>query len=170
MPLKITDTSVLPPDALFLCDDNFYDLVAKVAGTTEAKLLEIQGIRSVYSFLCTEDVFEILTISCSALNIIKKSFCFEADDKSFIVKPGCRSNIRYLYQLLHQKHEEHLKQAANKSKLNRSLMSQNQNIVTGNTQDSIQSRWTLSQANSTTTSNKFVPSFRFQSISRDFAH
>ena len=170
MPLKIADTSVLPPDALFFCDDDFYDLVAKVAGTIEAKLLEIQGVRSVYSFLCTEDVFEILTISCSALNIIKKSVCSEVDDKSFIVKPSCRSNIRYLYQLLHQKHEAHLKQTASKSKRNRLLMSQNENIVTGNTQDSIQSRSTFSQANSTTTSSTFVSNFRFQSISEDFAH
>ena len=27
-----------------------------------------------------------------------------------MVKPGCRSSVRYLYQLLQQKHEEHMKQ------------------------------------------------------------
>ncbi|CAF3040302.1 unnamed protein product [Rotaria sp. Silwood2] len=115
MPLQALDTSILPSDALSFYDNSFYDLVKNIAGTTEAKLLEIQGIRSVYSFLHTDDIFEILTIKCSALNDIKASICLEADDKTFIVKPGYRSNIRYLYKLLHQKHEEHLKEMSNNS-------------------------------------------------------
>lgn len=146
MPLQTLDTSILPVGALSFYDDVFYDLVKNIAGTAEAKLLETQGIRSVYSFLNTEDVFEILKISCSALNIIKKSVCFEADDKSFIIKPGCRSNIRYLYQLLQQKHEEHLKEISSKSTRNKQLMQQkNMNSVIDNTQDSIQSRSTSQQ-------------------------
>jgi hypothetical protein len=72
MPLQTLDTSILPSDALSLYDDSFHNLVENIAGRAEAKLLEIQGIRSVYSFLHTEDVFEIFRISCSALNIIKK--------------------------------------------------------------------------------------------------
>ena len=44
------DTSVLPVDALSFYDDKFYKMVEVVAGTAEAKLLEVQGIRSVYSF------------------------------------------------------------------------------------------------------------------------
>ena len=94
MPLRALDTSILPPDALSFYDDNFYNLVKNIAGTIEAKLLEIQGIRSVYSFLHTDDIFEILTIQCSALNDIKTTVCLEADDKTFIIKPGYRGNIR----------------------------------------------------------------------------
>ena len=155
MPLQTLDTSILPFDTLSFYDDKFYDLAEKIAGTDEAKLLEIQGIRSVYSFLNTEDVFEILTVSCSALKVIKKSVCFEADDKSFLVKPGCRSNIRYLYQLLYQKHEEHLKEISKKSKHNKPLMSQQHgDSIIYNTQDSIQSNSTsYSQQNYTTPSS-----------------
>ena len=113
------DTSVLPSDVLTLYDDAFYRMVEVIAGSLEAKLLEAQGIRSVYSFLNTDDVFHILSIQCSALNNIKKSICLEADDNTFIVKPGCRSNVRYLYQLLFQKHEERLKRTTHKFKGNK---------------------------------------------------
>lgn len=116
-PLSV-DISVLPNDVLSFYDDTFYRMVAIIAGPTEAKLLEAQGIRSVYSFLNTEDVFDILSISCTALKDIKKSICLIADDDTFIVKPGCRSNIRYLYQLLHQKHEENLKKIKQKPRRN----------------------------------------------------
>jgi hypothetical protein len=147
MPLQTIslDTSVLPADALSYYDDTFYQIVEEIAGLAEAKLLEVQGVRSVYSFLNIEDVFDILSISCSALNDIKKSVCFEAYDNSFIVKPGCRSNVRYMYHLLHQKHEEHLKHISIKSKRNKQPMSLlNTNIVIGNTQDPVQPASTLS--------------------------
>jgi hypothetical protein len=62
MPLQALDTSILPLDALSFYDNSFYDLVKNIAGTIEAELLEFQGIRSVYSFLHTDDIFEILTL------------------------------------------------------------------------------------------------------------
>ncbi|CAF2900819.1 unnamed protein product [Rotaria sp. Silwood2] len=110
------DTSILPDDILSFCDEDFYKVVEKIAGSAEATLLQIQGIRSVYSFLNIEDVFAVLSISCSALNDIKRLVCFEADDHTYTVKPGCRANIRYLYQLLYQKHEVHLKEQTLKYK------------------------------------------------------
>jgi hypothetical protein len=123
MPSKMLsfDTSVLPKDVLSFYDDNFYLVAQQIAGAAEAKLLEIQGIRSVYSFLNTDDVFDILSISCSALSSIRKSICLEADDSTFMVKPGCRSSIRYLHQLLIQKHEENLKAVAKKPKRNKNI-------------------------------------------------
>ena len=141
MPVQnlLLDTSVLPTDALFFYDDDFYQVVGKIAGLDEAKLLKAQGVRSVYSFLNMENVFDILSISCSALNDIKKLICFQADDKSFMVKPGCRSNIRYLYQLLNQKHEEYLKQISIESKRNKQSMLQvNTTITVSNTQQPAQ--------------------------------
>ena len=141
----LLDTSVLPADALFYYDDDFYQMVGKIAGLAEAKLLEAQGVRSVYSFLNMEDVFDILSLSCSALNDIKNLICLQANDKSFMVKPGCRSNIRYLYQLLNQKHEEHLKYISIKSKRNKQSMLQvNTNITISNTQQPVQPASTLS--------------------------
>ncbi|CAM4825553.1 unnamed protein product [Rotaria magnacalcarata] len=115
----ILDTSILPTDILSFSDDHFYRVVEKIAGSAEANLLEVQGIRSVYSFLHTEDVFSILSLSCSALRDIKRLICFEADDLSYMIKPGCRGSIRYLYKLLHQKHEEHQKNITLKFKRNK---------------------------------------------------
>lgn len=100
------DTSILAFDVLSFYDDRFYQLVRTIAGGAEANLLEMQGIRSVYSFLNTEDVFEILSIQCAALNNVKKLVCLEKIDKTFTVKPGYRSSVRYLSQLLNRRHEE----------------------------------------------------------------
>jgi hypothetical protein len=84
MPFQIlfVDTSVLPTDVLSLYDNNFYQMVETIAGPAEAQLLEVQGIRGVYSFLNTEDVFDILSIKCSALNNIKKLICLEGENNT----------------------------------------------------------------------------------------
>ncbi|CAF1092484.1 unnamed protein product, partial [Adineta steineri] len=136
-------------------DDNFYQLVEKIAGPGEAKLLEVQGIRSVYSFFNIEDVFNILSFTCSAIKEIKKLICLEDEDKNYMVKPGCRSNIRYLYQLLYQKHEEHLKEITPKSKRNKQSQLHQSNSTTMNlSQDSSQDTSILSNhQQSTTTPN-----------------
>jgi hypothetical protein len=147
MPFQIfsVDTSILPDNVLNLVDDAFYKVVEVVAGPIEAKLLEIQGIRSVYSFLNTDDTFGILTFKCSTLSNIKKSICFEIDDNddnTIMIKPGCRSNIRYLHQLLSQKHDEHMKKY--KYKYNGYKQSQSINNTT-----SLNLSQNLSQASST---------------------
>ncbi|CAF2695401.1 unnamed protein product [Rotaria sp. Silwood2] len=103
------DISVLPPDVLSLYDEPFYELVGKLAGPVEAKLLEVQGIRSAYSLLHTENVFDILKHECKALDEIKKDACLRLDDNRYVVKPECESNIRYFTQLLNLKNQEHLK-------------------------------------------------------------
>ena len=97
-----------------------------MAGPGEAKLLQAQGIRSVYSLLSAEDVFAILSIPCQALRNARSMVCLEADDKTLIVKPGCRSKIAYLCQLLRQKHEEHMKEIGSKSKRGKQSPSQPQ--------------------------------------------
>ncbi|CAF4681411.1 unnamed protein product, partial [Rotaria sp. Silwood2] len=81
----------------------------KLAGPMEAKLLEIQGIRSAYSLVNTEDIFDILKYESKASDDIRKNICLLVDDNRYIVKPGCKSNLRYLTQLLIFKNEEHLK-------------------------------------------------------------
>ena len=64
------DITVLPADVLSLNDGPFYELVTKLSGPMEAKFLEIQGIRSVYSLINSEDVFDILKYECKALEDI----------------------------------------------------------------------------------------------------
>ena len=87
----IINTSVLLADVLSFHDDSFYQMGRIIVGASEATLLTVQRSRSVNSFLNTENVFDIFTIQCSALNSIKRSICLEADDHTFMVKPGCRS-------------------------------------------------------------------------------
>ncbi|CAF1468432.1 unnamed protein product [Rotaria magnacalcarata] len=96
-------------DLLSFCDDLFYNLAEKIAGLAEVKLFELQDIRSVYSLLNTEDVFGILSVLCSELRDIRRLVCFEADNYTYTVKPGCHGSIRYLYKLLQREHEEHQK-------------------------------------------------------------
>lgn len=153
MPFQIfsVDTSVLPDNVLSLVDDAFYKMVEVVAAPVEAKLLEVQGIRGVYSFLNTEDVFDILTLKCSTLINIKKLICFKIDDavdSTAIIKPGCRSNIRYLHQLLSQRHGEHMKQNKYKSSGNK------QSQLTKNNDTSLNLSQDLSQASSTSTTQQ----------------
>ena len=116
----------------------FRDGTRRVAGPGEAELLRAQGIRSVYSFLSTDDVFAILSIPCQAWRGVRKSICLEADDQSFIVKPGARSNIRYLFQLLLQRHEEQLKHFHLSSKRIKSYSQSNSIANTTASQDSTQ--------------------------------
>ncbi|CAF3833034.1 unnamed protein product [Rotaria sp. Silwood1] len=153
MPFQIfsVDTSVLPDNVLLLVDDAFYKMVEVVAGPAEAQLLEFQGIRGVYSFLNTDDVFGILALKCSTLTNIKKLICFEIDDgdvNTAIIKPGCRSNIRYLHQLLSQRHDEHMKQNKYKSSGNK------QSQLTKNNDTSLNLSQDLSQASSTSTTQQ----------------
>ena len=58
------DITVLPPDVLLLCDEPFYELVRKLAGPIEAKLLQVQGVRSAYSLMFIDDIFDILKYQC----------------------------------------------------------------------------------------------------------
>ncbi|CAF2756206.1 unnamed protein product [Rotaria sp. Silwood2] len=103
------DLTILPGDVLSLYGEPFYELVRKLAGPGEAKLLEIQGIRSAYSLINTEDIFDILNYPCKALNEVKTSICLLLDDNRYIIKAGCKSNLRYLIQLFTLKNQEHLK-------------------------------------------------------------
>ena len=83
------DTSVFSTDVMSFHDDSF----CRLAGMSEVILLKVQGTRFVYSFLNTEDVFDILTIQCCALNNIRRVICLETADHTFIMKLGCRSII-----------------------------------------------------------------------------
>nr|ACD54738.1 unknown [Adineta vaga] len=103
------DITILPPDVLSLCDEPFYELVSKLAGPVEAKLLQVQGVRSVYSLLFIDDIFDILKYQCKELDEIKKKVCLRSDDNQQIIKPGCKSNLKYFTQLLRLKNQEHMK-------------------------------------------------------------
>ncbi|CAF2086107.1 unnamed protein product [Rotaria magnacalcarata] len=73
--------------------------------------------------------------SDASLNDIKRLACLKADDDTYIVKPGCRASMQYLYQLLEQKHEEILKVNRVKFKQNKQSKSPN---ISENNHDSVQ--------------------------------
>lgn len=156
MSIQLTslDTSILPIDVLSFYDKHFYDLVAKIVGAGVAKLFEIQGIRSVYSFLNIVDVFAILELSCPALEDIRSSISLEAADHTFIVQPGFRSGVEYLRQLLKQKHEENLTEITKKSRRRKQNAQTNDNSSKNLSQDISQDAATVSnlQCNVTSTS------------------
>ncbi|CAF4612287.1 unnamed protein product [Didymodactylos carnosus] len=112
MPLKTVpvDTSILPEDVLSYSDDKFFDLVRMLAGNDEGELLEVQATHSVQSLLhSATDPFDILELDCPALQPIKQKMLFHLNDGSVFVKPGNRSNMQYLIEVLKKKAEEQSK-------------------------------------------------------------
>jgi hypothetical protein len=156
------DISVLPDDVFSLYDEKFYEIVKQFAGPDEAKLLEIQGIRSVYSFLFTENLFEIFELPCRAIADIKKNMCLLLENKTYMIKQGCKSNLRYLTKLLNSKNEEHLKKVASKTKLKRQQLqpvtSTTTNVTSSNTslQSSSASSMPVQLTQTTATSGAIV--------------
>ncbi|CAF1543700.1 unnamed protein product, partial [Rotaria sordida] len=106
----IVDTSVLPTDALTYTDEQFFHLVRNLCGNSSVNLLEILCIRSVQSFLLTDtkDIFSVINFDCDQLEDIKREICFQLQDKSYIIKPGVESSIKYLKELLLTKNNEHI--------------------------------------------------------------
>ncbi|CAF1549036.1 unnamed protein product [Adineta ricciae] len=71
------DTSILPTDVLSLCDGPFYEIVQKIAGEGEAKLLQVQGIRTIntvdLSSFASFAVYSLLSFFALYFSSLKKS-------------------------------------------------------------------------------------------------
>jgi hypothetical protein len=153
------DITVLPPDVLVLCDEPFYELVHKLAGPAEAKLLQVQGVRSAYSLLYIEDIFDVLKYQSKELNEVKKNACLRLDDDQYIVKPGCKSNLKYFTQLLRLKNQEHLKSIGVRTK-SKHISNDNDNSNISILQSSAQVLPESSPiSQDTTTTSKYMKSF-----------
>ncbi|CAF3009036.1 unnamed protein product [Rotaria sp. Silwood2] len=112
----IVDTRILPSDVLTYTDEKFYEFVHSLCGDTPVELLKVLCIRSVQLLLMTDtkDIFSVMNLDCVQLEDIKKKTCFQLQDKSFVIKPGVESSIKYLKELLLAKNNEHLKQLTTK--------------------------------------------------------
>ncbi|CAF3407039.1 unnamed protein product [Rotaria sp. Silwood2] len=99
------DLTILPDDVLSLYGEPFYELVR---------------IRSAYSLINTEDIFDILNYPCKTLNDVKTSICLLLDDNRYIIKAGCKINLQYLIQLFTLKNQEHLKTMGTRMKSKKS--------------------------------------------------
>ncbi|CAF3925720.1 unnamed protein product [Rotaria sp. Silwood1] len=110
-------TNVLPPDVLSLMDNQFYDLIRELTSSNEAEILKLQHINNVNAFLLTKNPLELLELNSSDVQDIKKRICFELENKTFVVKPGIKSNLQYLHDLFCKKMDEHVKDIKKKTKL-----------------------------------------------------
>ncbi|CAF2958689.1 unnamed protein product [Rotaria sp. Silwood2] len=113
------DTNVLPPDVLSLMDNQFYDLIRELTSSHEAEILKLQHINNINAFLLTKNPLELLELNSPDVEDIKKRTCFELANKTFVVKPGVKSNLQYLHDLFCKKMNEHFKDIKNKTKLSR---------------------------------------------------
>ncbi|CAF1489022.1 unnamed protein product [Rotaria sp. Silwood1] len=111
------DTNVLPPDVLSLMDNQFYDFIRELTSSNEAEILKLQHINNVNAFLLTKNPLELLELNSSDVQDIRKRICFELENKTFVVKPGIKSNLQYLHDLFCKRMDEHVKDIKKKTKL-----------------------------------------------------
>jgi hypothetical protein len=81
-------------------DEVFYNFVKDFVGVIEGEILEIQRIKNVRILLQIPDVFSFFQINNKDILNLKERACFIADDSSYIVRPGIRSNIEQFIELL----------------------------------------------------------------------
>ena len=94
------DISLLPANLMKLQDDDFYDFVSHMLGSTEAELLRVQQINNVNSLSMTDNAFEMMHVASKELDNIKNKVAFKKEDGSFVIKAGVKANIEYLIELL----------------------------------------------------------------------
>jgi hypothetical protein len=109
------DTKNLPANILTLVDDDFYNFVEQRLGVHQSSLLKLQQINSVPCLLLTNDPCEILNLNIDDddFNLLKTKMCFLLSDGSLVVKPGIKTGLKCLHELLTKKTEEKLKQPRN---------------------------------------------------------
>ena len=73
--------------------DEFYKFVKQYLGITECEIFEIQCIRSIRILLQVPDVFAFFQINSKDIISLKRQACIIADDNSYVVRAGIRSNI-----------------------------------------------------------------------------
>ena len=100
------DTTILPDDVLLYINKEFYDLVEKLTSPNEAKILEIQQINSIHSFLLIKDLLEFINYDNADVQEIRDKICFKLSNNTFVIKPGVKSNIQYLTNLFTKKVNE----------------------------------------------------------------
>ena len=100
------NTSRLPRDVLTYTNKRFFDFIQSVCGKDEADLLAIQSIRSVDSFLSVDDVYSIFSIDSEDLDAIQKRCGFRNRNGLCTVRPGIKSSLDYIHDLLKKKQKE----------------------------------------------------------------
>lgn len=94
---------LLPDNIFMLMDNNFFSVVKTIAGDSVVKILKIQSINSARKLLCTPDVFQFLHIESKETDSIKLESCFKSKTGQYIIKPGVKSSLLYLINLLKEK-------------------------------------------------------------------
>jgi hypothetical protein len=94
------DTSRLPKDALSYTDEKFFKLIRSFCGKGASDLLSIQAIRSVDSFLSIQDIYTIFELDSEDVQEIQKQCGFRKRNGTYTVKPGIKSSLDYVSNLL----------------------------------------------------------------------
>lgn len=103
------DTSILPDNVLSYIDKQFYDLVQELTSPNEAKILKIQLINSINSFVLTKNLLEFINFDNADVQELKDQICFKLSNNTFVIKPGVTSNLQYLTNLFNKKIDENQK-------------------------------------------------------------
>jgi len=81
-------------------NETFYNFVKDFVGVIEGEMLEIQRIKNVRILLQIPDVFSFFRINNKDVLNLKERACFIADDSSYNLRPGIRSNMEQFIELL----------------------------------------------------------------------
>lgn len=102
-----TDISVLPSNILSLQNYDFFKIVENLAGDIVAKLLRIQSIRNVRTFMLVPDILAVFKINSFEIEQVKSRACFRLENDGYIVKIGVELSLRYLRDLFATKIHEY---------------------------------------------------------------
>ncbi|CAM4843680.1 unnamed protein product [Rotaria magnacalcarata] len=105
------NTSTLPPNIFELQHNEFYDFVERHCGHIQAKILQLQHISDVSTFIECGDPTEIFKYHGEKLNELKHLACLITNDGTCIVFPGIIASFKTLKKRFLKKHEDDAKKA-----------------------------------------------------------
>ena len=104
--------AVLPKDVITLKDDQFYDLVEHLSSNDVSRILRIQCINSVNTFLLCKNILQSILLPTSAFDDLREDVCLRLDhnnNNTHVIHVGIIGQIEYLTELFRKKHFEEAK-------------------------------------------------------------
>jgi hypothetical protein len=147
-------------------DEVFYNFVKDFVGVVEGEILEMQRIKNVRILLKIPDVFSFFQINNKDILKLKEKACFIADDSSYIVRPGIRSNIEQFIELLKSHYES---TTSNDIKGMNNCMCALGNINNGNTEYQSKSFAHIFVNNFLKNINRSSNNYKFEPVVNKFA-
>ena len=118
----LLDTSRLPQDVLTYTNLDFFNFIHKFCGKDEADLLKIQAVRTVDSFLAIKDLYSIFSLDSDDVKDIQARCGFRSRTGAYSVRPGIKSSLDYIRDLLEEMQRKTYKIKTNNQTLAQSPM------------------------------------------------